>query len=325
MDNRRRIGLLTVFFSCFFFLLSYAQPSVKIAVDRSEILIGEQFTLKIETGFDSQEYTLKSIAVPDSLQHFEILSRGKRDSVYDQNTLTGISQKFVLTSFDSGKWVLPSFTIDFDRVDNHTSLVLFTDSLPVTVSFSVSDTTNRLRDIKPIRQVEAINMLWYWIGAGVLLIALIVFLIWFYRHWKKNKGTVPFSSKKSPYDEAMATLAELQQHDLSTTEKIRAFHTRLVEILKRYLSRKQGNNYLAKTTGDILIILNEAKLNKETISKSSASLRCGDAVKFAKYLPPGSESKICLESIKEAIGFIEQESKIVQAPLAGNKAGEPKS
>jgi len=40
--------------------------------------------------------------------------------------------------------------------------------------------------------------------------------------------------------------------------------------------------------------------------KAAASLRCNDAVKFAKYLPPSSESEMCLQAIKEAIYTIQQ-------------------
>ncbi|MEY2916489.1 MAG: hypothetical protein RIS73_203, partial [Bacteroidota bacterium] len=34
------------------------------------------------------------------------------------------------------------------------------------------------------------------------------------------------------------------------------------------------------------------------------ALRCGDAVKFAKYLPVLSESEECFTKIKETINFI---------------------
>jgi hypothetical protein len=42
--------------------------------------------------------------------------------------LPGLSQTFTLTSFDSGKWILPSFLVNVTPVSNDTTFNLFTDS-----------------------------------------------------------------------------------------------------------------------------------------------------------------------------------------------------
>lgn len=297
---------LTAVMACFSFLLSNAQPFVKTSVDKNGILIGGQFKLTIEAGLLPEAYKINWPVIPDSLPHFEVISRSKIDSLYSGNRLLGLEQTLTLTSFDSGKWVLPSFLINMAPVNDDTTYNFFTDSVPVTVSFSTSDTTNLLRDIKPIREVETINPVWYWIGAGILLVALIIFLGWFYRHWKKNKASIPFQTKTSPYDEAMKELEKLKAFNLTVPEEIKIVHSKLGEILKRYLSRRHNNNYLNKTTGDILILLGDQYLDNDMPAKAAASLRCGDAVKFAKYLPPSTESEVCLQSIKEVIQIIQQ-------------------
>jgi hypothetical protein len=46
--------------------------------------------------------------------------------------------------------------------------------------------------------------------------------------------------------------------------------------------------------------------NHELLSKASSSLRCGDAVKFAKYLQPISESEDCKKSIGQLIEVIQK-------------------
>ncbi len=319
MDNwKMRIFYLTAVMACFSFLLSNAQPLVKTSVDKSEILIGGQFKLTIEASLLPEAYKINWPVIPDSFPHFEVISRSRMDSLYSDNRLSGLVQTLTLTSFDSGKWVLPSFLINMVPVKDGTTYNYFTDSVPVTVSFSTSDTTNQLRDIKPIREVETFNPMWYWIGAGVLLVALIIFLIWFYRYWKKNKGPIPFQTKTSPYDEAMKELENLKAYNLSGPEEIKIVHTRLGEILKRYLSRRQNNNYLNKTTGDILILLRDQYLDKDMPAKAAASLRCGDAVKFAKYSPPSYESEECMQSIKEVIQTIQQPTGNKQQTTSNN-------
>ena len=299
--GKMRMIFLTAILAAFSFLLSHGQPVLKTSVDQREILIGDQFRLKVELAGIEEGYKIKLPSIPDSIQHFEIVSRSKIDSIYSNSRLNSVSQTFTFTSFDSGKWVLPSFLVNVDPVKDDTTYNFFTDSVPVTVSFSVSDTTSQLKDIKPIREADTFNPIWYWVGAGVLLLALVISLIWFYRYWKRNKVDVPFKSKVSPYDEAMKELAGLKGYDLTVPEEIRKLHIKLSDILKRYLSRRQNSSYLNKTTSDILILLNDQSLDKEMLGKASASLRCSDAVKFARYLPPVSESEECMSAVKDVI------------------------
>jgi hypothetical protein len=301
---------LTAIMACFTFLLSYAQPSLKTTVDKNEILIGDQFKLKIEIKDIAEGYKITLPVIPDSLSHFEVVNRDKIDSSYQDKKLSGISQTITLTSFDSGKWVLPSFLVNVDPLKDDTTYNFFTDSVPVTVSFSLSDTTSVIRDIKPIREADTVNVIWYWIGAGVLLAALIIFLIWFYKYWRKNKIDVPFKSKVSPYDEAMKELDKLKALNISSPEEIRVAHIKLGEILKRYLTRKQNTSYLNKTTSEILISLSEQAVDKEMLAKVASSLRCSDAVKFAKYLPPTNETAESMVSIKEVISQIHKQTTI---------------
>lgn len=304
-----RISFLTAILAGFSFLLSHAQPVLKTSVDKREILIGDQFRLKVELEGIEEGYKINLHVIPDSIQHFEVISRSKIDSLYSNNRLNGVSQTFTFTSFDSGKWVLPSFLVKVDPLKDDTTYNFFTDSVPVTVSFSLSDTTSQLKDIKPIREADTFNPVWYWVGAGVLIVALIIFLSWFYRYWKRNKVDVPFNSKVSPYDEAMKELAGLKGYDLTAPEEIRKLHIKLGDILKRYLSRKQNSSYLNKTTSDILILLNDQSLDKGMLVKAASSLRCSDAVKFAKYLPPASESEECLVAIKEVINNLQVQTQ----------------
>ena len=96
--------LLTVMMSCLAFFLSVAQPVVKTTVDKDEILIGQQFNLKVQATFSGDDFFIKWINVPDSLQHFELIQKSKIDSTFANQQLSGLSQTFTFTSFDSGKW-----------------------------------------------------------------------------------------------------------------------------------------------------------------------------------------------------------------------------
>ena len=146
--GKMRRFFLTAIMAGFTFLLSYAQPSIKTTVDKNEILIGDQFKLKIAVKDIEEGYKITWPVIPDSLQHFEVVNRGKIDSSYQDKKLTAISQTITLTSFDSGKWVLPSFLVNVDPLKDDTTYNFFTDSVPVTVSFFTKRSPTRKKGIQ---------------------------------------------------------------------------------------------------------------------------------------------------------------------------------
>ncbi len=297
--------LLTVAISCLSFLLSFAQPVVKTDIDKNEILIGQQFKLKVQASFSGDDYFIKWISIPDSLQHFELVEKSKIDSIFTNQKLSGLLQTFTLTSFDSGKWTFPAFNINFNPAKGDTTITLFTDSLPVTVSFSVADTTSTLKDIKSIKEVVVFNPFWYWVAGGVLVVLLLILVYWWYWRKKKNKKPELIVSKLSPFQEAMEAIDKLKTFNLSVPKDVQQYHIKLIEIYRNYLSRKENTDYSNKTTGDILIAIKTNYNSKEILSKSATAMRFSNAVKFAKYIPPVTDSEGNQQLIKDTIGLIE--------------------
>ena len=295
-----------------FSLAAVAQsPSVKTSVDKVDILIGEQIKYKVAATFSNGVFKVHWFTVPDSVAHFEIVDRSKIDTTTENNA-TVLEQTITLTSFDSGRWRIPALRINFDPVKDDTTVNLFTDSIPVNVGYTAPDSTNQLRDIKPIMEVEVTNYLWYYIAGGVLLLLIIAIILWKYLKGRK-KTTVPaFASKLSPYDEAMQNLDKLKALNLQDIAAVKQYHARLSEIFKWYISRKQQVSIMNKTTGDVLVHLADNKLPKENIADTATALRLGDAVKFAKFLPSAAESEASFNKIKETIHFIHNSKPINQ-------------
>jgi hypothetical protein len=276
-------------------------PTLQTLVDSNEILIGGQFHLKLTTTFSANEYATKWVVIPDSLPHFEVVATAKSDSINTYNGITTLSQTFTLTSFDSGKWNLPVFRIDFRRLKDHAKIGLFTDSLPVTVSFSVADTTTALKDIKSVYQVSVDYPVGYWVVGGLILLLIIGLCFWAYRYWKNKPTAVSPVSKLAAFEQAIKALEALNQYHLSAPEQVKIYHTQLVDILKKYLSATTNTNHFNKSSSDILMLLKSYALDKEGIGKVATSLRCSDAVKFAKYLPLAEDSIANKLSIKDII------------------------
>lgn len=301
---QKKIAL--AFVLCFSILINaFAQPSLTTTIDKTGILIGEQVKVKVVAALPKQDFFVKWIEIPDSLQHFEVVEKSKIDSTFTNQKLTGLSQTLTFTSFDSGKWVIPQFNVDFNPSNGDSAYNLYTDSFAIAVSYQ-QDTTNILRDIKAIRDVKEEKPIWYWIVAAAGLLLLIVLGIGLYYYLKKRKKTVPAGPVLSPYQQAVKDLEKIKQLDLSDAAGIKTYHTKLTEILKQYLVARQGPDFISSTTGEVLMLLNQKGMDKVMLSKTEEAMRCSDAAKFAKFIPSVQESEESWKAIKQAIDFTEQ-------------------
>ncbi len=309
---KRRCLLLAGLMICFSFLVhpGYGQQ-VQTITDKKDILIGEQFRIKFRADFATGSCMATWPALPDSIPHFDIIDKGKLDSVQESGN-TVLEQTIILTSFDSGRWTFPSFPVNLNPVRDDTTFHLLTDSLAINVSYSPADTSSQLRDIKPLMQVSVTNYTWYYVIGGALLLLLVLFLV--YRYFKRGRKERPSApvSKLSPFDEAMKALNELGQLDLQDGPSVKLYHTRLADIFRQYLSRKQQKSLLTKTTSDILVRMSEHGMPAGHISDLATALRCTDAVKFAKYLPDTIESQDCLQRIKATIDLVEHQNTTIK-------------
>ena len=279
-----------------FFFISWIQgfgqinTTVKVSADRTNILIGEQIQLIFEASIPEQE-PIRFFNI-DSIDHFEILEKNKIDT---SNTPGGtiLRQRLLVTSFDSGHWVIPRFFL----YEN-----LYTDSIAVDVGFSAFDPQQDYHDIKGIIEVnpEDEKKQWWFYAAGafVLLVLILIFLL------RKKKKTIarPQVVQIDSYKEAMEQLEKIRKNKPAPKE----YYSRLVDIFRLYIFRKKGILSLQKTTDDLVLQLKKIGLNNEQHSELSQALKLSDYVKFAKYDPEKKDDIIIFEVIKSSIESIER-------------------
>ncbi|HEV2832540.1 MAG TPA: hypothetical protein VGW31_11220 [Hanamia sp.] len=302
---RKFVVVLFVLGSLFSMQNIFAQlPEIKSSVDKNDILIGEQLHYRVETSMPDNTYRLTWFTIPDSFGKFEVITKNKIDSGMANGNLN-FSQTLVLTNFDSGRRVIPSLALKLETLDGDSSFTMFTDSIAVNVLYSPLDSIQPFHDIKPIMEVKKEWAWWVWALLGLAIILLIVWIIFLVKFLRKKKGvTELFSSKLSPYEEALQSLSALEKEQLIEMHKEKKFHSRLTEIFKRYLSRKTNINKLHLTSDEILIELSDYDLPKQIVTEFANCLRMGNAVKFAQYIPPAYENEKCFSQTKEIITAI---------------------
>jgi hypothetical protein len=288
----------------FSFQNSFAQlPTVKTSVDKSNILIGQQINYRVSTSMPDNTYRLSWLSIPDSVGNFNVITKNKIDSVYS-NGIWNFTQDIVLTSFDSGRQVIPPLTLTASTLDGDSTFNLFTDSIAVNVTYSPTDSIMPFHDIKNIIEVKKSFPWWAWALVALGVILLIIWILFLFKFFKKKKDVKIFESKLSPYDEAMQSLNELEKDNFLQQNKFKEYHSSLTDIFKRYLSRKTNTYQLHLTTDELLMELKGLDLSKEQISEFASSIRMGNAVKFARYTPPAYENEKAFLQTKEMITAI---------------------
>ena len=297
---------ITTFCICLLVLsqVGFAQsPTISTSVDKNEILIGQQINYRVQTSMPDNTFRLGWLSIPDSIGNFIVVNRSKIDSTTSNGNLN-FGQNIILTSFDSGRQVIPSIPLSVSTLDGDSTFNIYTDSVAVNVSYAATDSIMPFHDIKPIIEVKRSFPWWAWVLVGLGVALLLAWVLFLRKFLKKKKETIIFESKLSPYDEAMESLSTLEKENLLQNNEVKEYHVRLTEIFKRYLSRKTNTYQMHLTTDELLMALNELDLSKEQIANFANSLRMGNAVKFAQYIPPAFENENCFSQTKEMITSI---------------------
>ncbi len=260
---------------------------VSLAYEKTQALLGEPMQVRIETtGAKGVPFGL------DTLPHFEVLQQGRIDSNIVGGQLQ-LAQTITITSWDSGKWELP------------TSLVDGVPYKPIAITVSYTNPWNPqqpyhdIKGIVPIKNPGRSTWWWYVVGA-VVLIAL--FLL-FFPKGQKTDGVVKLDA--SAYKKAMEALDKLQADNMASVNT-KQFHTELVNIFRTYLRGAKGIQSFSKTTDDLSVQLKSLAMPQERYTAMVQTLRLTDLVKFAQYRPDAPANTEALNTIRQSITTIQE-------------------
>jgi hypothetical protein len=279
-------------------------PDIKASIDKNQILIGEPVRFSIDV--KSPMVSGNQLPQFDSIPHFELIEKGSRDSLI---SVTGTSYhlEWKLTSFDSGTRYIPAFAITIGKQ------IYKTDSLAVEVSYGKVDTAQDYHDIKSIIDIENPDVKYIpWILGAVTLISLVLF-VWLIRHPstvnRQPFGDEPFAIRISPVEEALASLDQLKKMLREDPLSVKKYYSGLNDTLRIFLNRHLGLVTMEKTSEELIHSLSDLIRDRDVFSKLAATLRMGDFVKFAKYIPGPNENDSDLEVIRSAIVLINETVK----------------
>jgi hypothetical protein len=278
---------------------------VDATVNKKQILIGEQITLTLTADIPENEPI--SFFTVDTIPHFEFIIKPAADTS-NTNNGTRIVQEMVITSFDSGRYVIPSFQL---------APGIVTDSIPIDIGFTPGfDPKKPYHDIKDVLDVpvpkKPIPWWWWAIGGGALL--LVALLIYLLRRKKPQAAAIKTEPPVNAYEEAMKQMEQLQRNKPAAKE----YYSQMVDIFRQYVLRRKNIHSLQKTTDDLVSQLKEIGMDRNSFDQLAQALRLGDYVKFAKYQPVDSDDSTFYQGIRESIITIEKTASPIS--IKGGKA-----
>jgi len=289
--------------------LASAQVTVRAFTDKTQILIGESINLTLQAYLPLGEKG--SGFQVDSIEHFTILGVSKVDTSRSADLVT-LSQTFKITSFDSGRWQIPSFQYTAGNANYQT------DSIGVDVSFSEFDPKEDYREIKSIETVEDNrNDKLPWI-IGITCILALVGFYYFFRNKKPGVSVPKGKPRLSPYNEAIEALDRLAKQTDMQNGAVKEYYSDMNDVLRVYLDRELAEGSIYKTNDELLNGLRQRTLEQQVRVHLEQALRVTDFVKFAKYQPTPDDNKRNLSIIRNAIESLnKQQARGVQV-VTGN-------
>lgn len=282
---------------------------VSIETDTTTIKIGEQIQYKILVN-ETSNVIFPKLQL-DSLGKVEVVESLQIDTLKNK-----LEKTYLLTSFDSGQYILPKQQVLIN------SKFFFTDSLLVNVAKVKVDTTKqKMFPIKSIKRepktFDDYKHLWWWIIPILLLLAIILYVV-FRKREKKEIVKVYIA----PIQEALQRLKELDEKQLLQQNKIKAYYTELTDIVRTYIEKDISIPALESTTNELIetiIDFNESSnlgISKETIQQLKEVLQGADLVKFAK-------SKPLIEEIRSDRNVVEEILKNTQIAVHEKEEEQP--
>jgi hypothetical protein len=258
------------------------QISVESAADTTDYLVGDPIEFTITARHD-ESFTVTPPQFPDTIEGVEVIDvapPAKNATVTPNETVF----RYTLMGFDSIEVVVPPIEIYYSSDDDHRLRTLRTKP----TRFVVHTLEVEGADPKDVKPPARLPTPWWvyalWIGVPLALAAIGYLL---YKRLKKRKPLAPAPKKKArPYwEEVLDELRRLEAKELWQNGEVKAFHSEITDIVRRYLSRRFGLPVMETTTTETIALLSGARDAERVLLDVKEFLSLADMVKFAKYAP----------------------------------------
>lgn len=270
------------------------QFTVSSQLDSASIQIGEQARLRLSVAQPTNLQVSIPILSDTITKGIEIVEMVKADTISLSDSRIQVNYDYLITSFDSGFYFIPSYTYAAAGDTLQTAPL----GLSVT-TVTVNPETDDIKTIKPIMDAPFYwSELFTWVGyflLAFLVVSLIIFVLLKYVLKKK----VPFIDQTPqpvipPHIVALEKLEEIKVQKIWQSGDIKVFYTQVTDVLRVYLEGRFGINAMELTSDEIMALVKKEPGLNEVRAALKDLLTLADLVKFAKMVPLENDNEASL-------------------------------
>lgn len=282
---------------------------VTAQADSVMLWIGEQTGITVEVSCEPGQKIEFPVYADTIVAGLEIIPPVETDTVMLNNSRRmTVRRKYLVTSFDSAQYYIPSFAVKVDGeiYESDAVAVLFQS---VTMS---DEEASKLYGPKEIMQVpmefrEQCPMLLA-IALALILYFLISYLISVFRDNKPIIRRIKVEPKVPAHTRALAEIEKLKEAKSAYSADPKEYYTKLTDIVREYINERFGFNATEMTSGEILENL-RSRSDSGELKELAYLFETSDFVKFAKLSPQLNENDMNLMTAMEFV----QSTKIEQS------------
>ena len=303
--------------------LSAQEIRVTSKPDTSAILIGDQTGFTVSAEIPAGVSANLSSAADSLAGKIVILRRDPRDTSVSSDGSVKITDRYLITSFDSGSYAIPPFYAEVESGDS--LLKYFSDYSFLDVirpDVAPQDTTDVIYDIIPPRGAPVtFREVLPWVVIALIAAVIVWLLARFLPRNPLRRFVRPPAPPEPAHIVALRDLQVLREEELWQKGEIKDYYSRLSDILRRYIDGRYGISSPELTTDETVRMLQKAAVTtpgQMTLVKELLSV--SDIVKFAKYLP---DSAVHVTFMENAVRFVEETRLPDTEPADGKQEVAP--
>lgn len=275
---------------------SYSQAiTVSAALDSSIMKIGEQrkIALEVKQPHSAVVY-FPTINGNDTLaQEIEILKITPPDTLKSNNALT-IKQEYFITSFDTGRYVLPPFVFK-SKTQSYTTEQLYLDVITYDEDLTNAQLTGMAENYDPpfnwVRFLLYLSIVLGILGLG----ALIYYIYKVVQEMKNNQIEEEIVvDNRLPHEIALEELEKIKSDKLWQKGEVKVYYTVLTDTLRDYFTRRFNIPAMEMTSSEIIRSLKYEHDAVDAIERVREIFDISDMVKFAKMEPSQEDNEISI-------------------------------
>ncbi len=292
---------------------------VKSSPDTSSILIGDQIGFSVSATIPSGIDAALSTMTDTLTGKIIIIGRSARDTLISPDGNLTVTDRYLITGFDSGTYSIPPFYAEYISGDSLKRYYSDYSFLRVDrPEITPQDTTDVIFDIVPPRTAPVtFSEIVPWLVIAIISLAVIYLLARFLPRNPLRRFVKPPAPVEPAHVIALRELYKLRDEALWQKGEVKEFYSRLSDILRRYIDNRYGIMSPELTTDETVRMLQKAAVTThDQMSLIKELLSLSDMVKFAKYLP---QSDVNEKSHNDGVRFVEltRKSEVIPEENSG--------